>query len=378
VVIAAILVGVGYGTHWYGLAPASKSSPPGACPTGDTISGAGANFLAALMSQWETSFNTASSNTVSYNPDGAGAGIQLFNESEVNFAATDQPLTSGQYSSLPGTTLTLPVTGGALAIVYNLPGWSGPLKLTGAQLAGIYLGTITNWDDSSLATLNSGLPNHQIIPVVRSDSAGTSYVLTNYLSDDSSTFQSTVGISIMPNWPSLGSGLPVAEKGNSGLATYVASTAGQYSIGYVDLADAHSHNSGQIAAMGNPSSDYILPNVTNTQSAINYLAAHQTIPASDVNWVGVTFVNSPQAGDYPLSTLSYFLVLKNPGLAGKTAPSLSYTQVIVEFLKWVVNSGQSYADNLYYVQVPQALLNQDLGAIQTMNFNGTSIPDCTI
>jgi phosphate transport system substrate-binding protein len=328
------------------------------------------------MSAWETSFHAAAQNTVSYNPSGAGAGIEAFNQSTVNFAATDEPLPAAQYNSLPGTTLTLPATGGALAIIYNIPGFSGVLKLSGLELAEIYLGTITNWDNSSLATLNSGLPNHQIIPVVRSDAAGTSYVLTNYLSDDDATFATSVGISILPNWPSLGSGLPVAEKGNSGLATYVASSAGQYSIGYVDLADAQAHDPNGIAAMGNPAGHYIVPHVNNTQTAIDYMASHQTIPASDVNWVGVTFVNSPQTFDYPLATLSYFLVLQNPGIASSIDPSLAYTQVIVEFLDWVVVSGQSMAASLLYTSVPAALLTQDLNAIQTINYDGSSIPTC--
>lgn len=376
VVVVLILVGVGYGTHWYGLAPAT-STAPGACPAGVTISGEGASFLTPLMSQWETSYNTATNNKVNYDPAGAGDGITAFTTNTVNFAATDEPLTTSQYDALPGTTLTLPVTGGAVAIVYNLPGFTGPLQLSGEQLAEIYLGTITNWDDTSLSTLNPGLPNEPIVPVVRSDAAGTTYVLTNYLSDDDSTFATDVGISIQPTWPTLST--EVEEKGNSGLAEYVASSAGQYSIGYVDLADALTHNPGQIAGMGNPSGDYIVPTVDNTQSAINYLTAHPTvpIPAATANWAGVTFVNSPEAADYPLATLSYFLVLQNPGSASSIDPSLAYTQVIVQFLEWTITSGQPYAGPLEYVVPPASLISEDSAAIQTINYNGASIPACT-
>jgi phosphate transport system substrate-binding protein len=376
VVIVAILIGVGYETHWYGLQPAT-STAPGSCPTDVTLSGAGASFLTALMSQWETSYTADTQNKINYNPSGAGAGITSFTDNLVNFAATDEPLTDAQFAALPGTTLTLPVTGGAVTIIYNLPGFTGPLQISGTQLAGIYLGTITNWDDSSFTALNPGLPNQPIIPVVRSDPAGTSYVLTNYLSDDNSTFNSTVGISIQPAWPSLSS--EVEEHGNSALSTYVASTAGKYSIGYVDLADAIAHNTGGIAAVGNPSDDYILPNVTNTQSAINYMATHQHggIPAATANWAGVTFVNSPQAADYPLATLSYFLVLQNPGSASSIDPSLAYTQVLVQFLGWAITSGQPYAAPLEYIVPTAALLTQDSNAIQAINYNGASIPACS-
>jgi len=375
--VVVLIVGIGYETHWYGLSPATKSAP-GACPTGITITGAGANFLTALMSNWETGFNTATQDKVSYNPSGAGAGITSFTSNEVNFAATDEPLTVAQYGALPGTTLTLPVTGGAVAVIYNLPGFTGPLHLTGAQLAGIYLGTITNWNSTALASDNHNLPNATIIPVVRSDGAGTTYVLTNYLSDDNTTFNTTVGISIQPTWPTIAA--EVEEHGNSALATYVASTAGKDSVGYVDLADAIAHDNGSIAGMGNPHGDFVVPTVTNTQSAIDYMAAHQTFPNATANWAGVTFVNSPQAGDYPLATLSYFLVLQNPakGNAGLIDKSVAYTQVIVAFLQWSITSGQPMAAGLEYNVPPAALLTQDTSAIQTINYNGTSLPACSI
>ena len=378
VVVAAILVGAGAATHWYGLAPAAKALPPGACPGGITITGAGASFLSPLISKWSTTFTANSTDKLSYNPNGAGAGITSWESNLVNFAASDEPLTGAEIHALPGTTLTLPVTGGAVTIVYNIPSFSGPLQLTGVQLADIYLGTITNWNDSRLATDNHHLPNVTIDPVVRSDAAGTSYVLTNYLSDDSPTFASTVGISIQPNWPSIAT--ETSQHGNTNLVRYVASSAGDDSIGYVDLADAKTYDAGGIAAMGNPSSDFIVPTVANTQSAIDYWGAHQTIPTATGNWSAVSWVNSPQPADYPLATLSYFLVLQNPGLAGSpTDPSLNWTQVIVAWLGWtILASQQAYAAPLYYDVPPAALLTQDAAAVSTMNYNGAPIPACTV
>ena len=378
VVVAAVLVGAGAMTHWYGLAPAARVLPPGACPGGVTITGAGASFLSPLISQWSTTFTANSTDKLSYNPSGAGAGITSWESNLVNFAATDEPLTGAEVQALPGTTLTLPVTGGAVTIVYNIPDFSGPLQLTGEQLAEIYLGTVTNWNDSRLASDNHYLPSATIDPVVRSDAAGTSYVLTNYLSDDSATFASAVGISIQPNWPSIAT--ETSQHGNSNLVKYVASSAGDDSIGYVDLADAQTYDPGGIAAMGNPSGDFIVPTVADTQSAIDYWAAHQTIPAATGNWSAVSWVNSPQAADYPLATLSYFLVLQNPGLAGSTTdPSLAYTQVIVAWLEWTISaSQQAYAAPLKYDVPPAALLTEDAAAVSAMNYNGASIPACTV
>ena len=48
-----------------------------------------------------------------------------------------------------GPILHIPMTFGAVAVVYNLPGIAtGQLKLDGPTLADIYLGNIKKWDDA--------------------------------------------------------------------------------------------------------------------------------------------------------------------------------------------------------------------------------------
>lgn len=370
VVVVAVFVGAGYSTSWFGLQKSSTPAPEGVCVTGVTLQGAGANFVLALVSNWETAYGAATQNAVNYDPDGAGAGITALAEKTVDFAATDEPLNASEVASMPGTTLTLPVTGGAVAIVYNLPGFSGTLNLTGALLANIYLGKISSWNDPSLTAANPGLPDQPIQTVHRVDAAGTTYVLTNFLSDDSPAWASGPGTSIAPSWPATPNP-QVAEKGNSALAKYVSTTP--YTIGYVDLADAKS-NSLSIAGIDNPAGHYVVPTVANTQAAINNLSG-QTLPPATGNWAGVSWVNSPGTFDYPLATLSYFMVLQNAGLG--FSPSLNRTQVLIQWLEWTIVSGQSAAAGLYYATPPANLLTQDKNALSTINFDGKSVPGCT-
>jgi phosphate transport system substrate-binding protein len=374
VVVAAIVLGAGATTDWFGLRPAATSTA--ACPTGITTSGAGASFLTTILTQWESGYASASSNKVNYNPDGAGDGITSFSEKQVQFAATDEPVTSQESSSFPGTTLTLPVTGGAVTIVYDLPGYDHTLQLNATTLIGIYTGTISNWDSPKLnvSGLNPDLPDATIIPVVRSDGAGTTYVLTNYLSDDSSSWASTVGTSIQPTWPTVPNGTERAEKGNSGLATFVDETPD--AIGYVDLADAESHSNLAIAAVENPSQAYVVPTVADTQSAINDLSG-QPIPPATGNWSAVSWVNALGPGDYPLATLSYFLVLQDPGIGYEASDA--NTTALVWWLDWILTAGQAalYTSDLYYVVPPMSLVTQDLEAVSSVNYNGASIPTCT-
>jgi len=377
VLVVAVLVGVGYSTNWFGLQKSSTTTPEGACVTGVTLDGAGANFVLALVSNWQASYHAATKNMVNYNPDGAGAGITSLSEKTVDFAATDEPLNASEVASMPGLTLTLPFTGGAVAIVYNIHGYSGPFNLTGFLLASIYLGTISDWSDPALAAINPGLPStHQPITTVhRIDAAGTTYVLTNLLSDDSTAWASGPGTSILPTWPSTPNP-QVAEKGNSALAKYVSGTPN--TIGYVDLADAKS-NSLSIAGIQNPTGQthgghYIVPTVANTQAAINNLSG-QPLPPATGDWSKVSWVNSPGSFDYPLATLSYFMIFENPGIG--LSPSLNKTQVLIQWLEWTFTTGQSAAAGLYYASPPANLLTQDKNALSEINFNGASVPGCT-
>ena len=80
---------------------------------------------------------------------------------------------------------------GAVVPAYNVPGVSGDLKFTPEVLAGIFLGKITNWNDTAIAKANPGvkLPDQTIIVVHRSDGSGTTYILIDYLSKVSPEWQ---------------------------------------------------------------------------------------------------------------------------------------------------------------------------------------------
>ena len=103
-----------------------------------------------------------------------------------------------------GPILNIPTTMGAVAIVYSLP-YLGTtqLKLTGDVLAKIYLKQITKWNDPAILALNPGMKivNAPIAVVHRSDSSGTTYIFTNYLSKVSQQWATQVGNATAVNWP---------------------------------------------------------------------------------------------------------------------------------------------------------------------------------
>src|SRR5581483_7712987 len=121
----------------------------------------------------------------------------------VDFGASDVALTDAQIKEMPSAVVQFPESAGPVCITYNLPGLKQPLRLTGAALAGIYLGKITTWQDPVLkkANPNVQLPNKPIVVAHRSDGSGTSNIFTTYLSAISPDWKDKVGIGTAVNWP---------------------------------------------------------------------------------------------------------------------------------------------------------------------------------
>jgi phosphate transport system substrate-binding protein len=371
IAVVAIVVVVGFSAGWF--TKPTKSAPPGACPTGVTLLAAGASFITPIMSKWQSDYNAATGNTVSYNPSGAGAGISSLQGAQVDVATTDNPINATTQAGMKGPILTMPVTAGALAIVYNLPGVNTPLKLSGPTVADIYLGLITNWDDSRITANNSGFSpgNQPIYPVIRADSAGTTYVLSNFLSEDSPKWNTTVGQGISIAFPHISN--EIGETGNSGVYKHILTT--KYSFGYVDLTDVL--NKGvQYAAILNPTGNYIAPSLVDSASAVANMSAKITFPAvAGGNWNNVSLVNSKGTGDYPLVTFSYAFVYQQ--VQDGYQPSVAKAQAILQFLTWVIGSaGQGDSAPLNYVNLPASVLALDATGLGTLTFNGAAIPAC--
>jgi phosphate ABC transporter phosphate-binding protein len=376
VIVVVVLVAVGASTNWYGL---QKSSTTAACTSGVTLQGDGAQVATPLMGVWTTAYQGTTANMVNYPGSGSGTGLTHFTSTSIDFAVTDDPLTPAERTAMPAQALTLPFVGGALTIIYDLPGLSGHLNLTGVMLAEIYIGNITKWNDPAIAAINPGvnLPAQTIYTVHRSDAAGTTYVLSDFLTQSSSYWSSTVGKGISIGFPKAPE--QTAEKGNSLMISTVTST--KYSIGYSDLTDVlTSASPPQYAAIQNPAGNYIVPTLANTESAIaDKVASMSSIPASTGDWFNVSMVKANGTADYPIATFLYMYVYQATDKG--FSPTLDKSQVLVQWLHWALSTGQGLADEtqpsqLYYAPLPGSIINVDEAGIQTMTFNGAGIPSC--
>jgi phosphate transport system substrate-binding protein len=332
-----------------------------------TLSGAGSTLVFPLMSIWTNVYSQVQpSITITYNSAGSGNGITWFTEQLEDFGASDAPMTAVQYAAAPSTVLTIPESASAVVPAYDIPNISEHLNFTGAVLANIFLGKITNWNDSAIAALNPDvtLPNHQIVVVHRSDGSGTMFAFTDYLSKASSTWATGPGKGTAVNWPT-GEGEPK----NAGVAATIANTP--YSIGPLEIA-YEIQNPGQInyGAVQNAAGNYILANVTNTASALQ-TGASSGLPAGNAAWTNVSIIdniyNNKTATDaYPITTFTYLLVYQQQTNYDKGA-------ALVNFLSWIVNSAQIYGRGLGYIPLPSNIVAIDNTTIGMITYNGKPI-----
>jgi phosphate transport system substrate-binding protein len=292
--------------------------------------------------------------TVSYLGDGSGAGVNDLLQQQVDFAATDIPLTDGALArSQHGPILHIPVTLGAEAIIYHVIGVSSQLKLTGSVLADIFLGHITTWNDPAIAQLNPGvaLPSLPIMVIHRADASGTTGIFTHYLAQVSPTWKTQVGAGYVVNWP-VGAGY----NGNGGVADEVQSYTG--SIAYVELSYALRLQL-PYAVIQNAAGQYVAPSIQGAQAAAASSAA--TIPA-DLRFY---IVNAQGADDYPISGYSFVIVYQKQDDTAKG-------QALANLLWWMIHDGQQYAEPLHYASLPATMVTRSEAQIRAMTCGSSS------
>jgi phosphate transport system substrate-binding protein len=168
------------------------------------INAAGATFPMPIYQKWFQEYNKAHPSVqINYGGGGSGQGISQLTAGTVDFGASDMPMKDPQIAAMKVKPLHFPTVLGAVVITYNIPGVTSDLKFTPEVIAGMFMGTIKKWNDPKIAADNPGvkLPGDEIIPIHRSDSSGTTFVFTDYLTKVSPEFKSKVGADTKVSWP---------------------------------------------------------------------------------------------------------------------------------------------------------------------------------
>jgi phosphate transport system substrate-binding protein len=309
------------------------------------LNAAGATFPYPIYSKWFDVYHQKDPNVqINYQSIGSGGGIRQLLAGTVDFGASDGPMSDDQLKEAKFKILHFPTVLGAVIPIYNVAGVSGELNFTQKAVAGIYLGTITKWNDPEIAGANSGvkLPAADIVVVHRADGSGTSYIFTDFLAKVSDDWKNKVGKGTSVQWP-----VGLGGKGNEGVSGLVKQTPG--SIGYVELIYAV-QNGITFGKVQNASGKFVKADLAGVTAAA--AAAAKEMP--DDFRVSITNQSGPTV--YPISSFTWLLIPAQISDASKR-------DAIKGFLKWMLTDGQGYNEGLAYARLPKPVIEKELKAI---------------
>jgi phosphate transport system substrate-binding protein len=310
------------------------------------INGAGATFPYPIYSKWFDVYAKENPGIkFNYQSIGSGGGIRMLSNRTVDVGASDAPMTDQQLSDAPGKILHFPSVMGAVVIAYNLPGFTGTLRLTGPVVADIFAGKITKWDDDKIKALNpsAAIPSQDIVVCHRSDGSGTSYIFTDYLSKVSPAWATDPGKGTAVKWPT-----GLGGKGNEGVTALVQQTPG--AIGYIELIYAL-NNKIPFAQLQNKAGNWVDASLAGVTAAA---ASSADQMAADFR---VSITNAPGADAYPISSFTWLLVYQKQ-------TNKDVGEQIKKFLSWAMTQGQTLAPDLKYAPLPAAVVQKETAQIQ--------------
>jgi phosphate transport system substrate-binding protein len=314
-----------------------------------TLNGAGATFPNPIYSKWFSEYHKLHPDIqMNYQSLGSGAGIKQVTEGTVDFGASDMPMTDGQLTEAQTkrntTILNIPTVLGAVVPAYNIPGVNAEVKFTPDALAGIFLGTITKWNDKAIASVNPGVtfPDQPIVVIHRSDGSGTTFIWTDYLSKVSADWKSKVGSNTSVQWP-----IGLGGKGNEGVAGSIRQLPG--AIGYIELIYAVQNNIAY-GSVRNAAGVFLKASLEGVTAAA---ASAPQMPAD----FRVSITNAPGKDAYPISSFTWLLVPEQSKEAAKG-------KILADFLNWMVTDGQKLTAALSYAPLPGGVVQKEKEAIK--------------
>lgn len=298
------------------------------------IVGAGASLPHAIYTKWGS--DLGNNLRLTYFPVGSGGGIELLKNRKADFGASDRPLSKADLDK--HDLLQFPAVIGAIVPVVNIQGVApGQLKLDGDVLAKIYMGKITKWNDAAIMALNKGLdlPAATIAPLHRSDSSGSSFLFTHYLSAVNAEWRKTLGTGTKIEWQ-VGTG----ALGGNGMVNYLRRLPN--SIAYIDYSEALKEKLAYVQ-MKTAAGNFVSPGLDNIEAA-----------AANAQWKaenGFYEILTNQPGEsWPITGASFVLLHKSQRL-----PSVA--EAILTLYDWGFNSGKNAAKSLGFVTLPDSATN---------------------
>jgi phosphate transport system substrate-binding protein len=322
-----------------------------------TLVETGSTLLYPLFNIWAGNYTkTHPGVNITTASTGSEAGIQKILAGEAHIGASDAFMSDTDIKRHPQI-VNIPLCIAAQMVNYNLPGLNGEkLKLDGTVLAGIYSGKIRAWDAAAIAALNPSvkLPHHAIVPILRADGSGDTFIFTQFLSFSDTVWAEQTGYGMTVNWPVVEGSMKTA--GNAGMVQTIQNTA--YSLAYIGVSYAADISKAGIgtAWLKNESGNFLLPIKEAVQAAAADLSART--PSDE----RLSIVLSPGAAAYPLVSYEYAIVsIRQADAATATA--------LRKFLLWSIvpsETNESYLDSVHFIGLPPHIWELSQAQIQTI------------
>lgn len=300
------------------------------------IKGAGATFPSVVYKTWAAGFERERGAKVSYLATGSGDGVRRIVAREVDFGASDSPLSQSDLDK--NRLVQFPTAVGGVVPVVNLRG-VGPLqlRLDAQLLADIMRGEITHWNDKRIVALNPevALPAVPIVRVVRAEKSGTTEAFTKYLSAMSISWKASVGHGQLVKWP----GQVIAVEGNDGIVKALKETQG--AIGYASYDRVIASRLAGVR-LRNRSGQYVAPSEEGFKAAVQ---------ESDLNRKGdetASLLDQPGPLTWPITITTYVLIDAQPKTAAGARDAL-------QFLYWTFLRGDALVKSSGLTPLPTAI-----------------------
>jgi phosphate transport system substrate-binding protein len=362
-----------------GLLSLLLASSPAGATSYVPVSGEGSSWSANALNQWIANVQQDGMR-INFTANGSTTGREDWIKGLTDFAASDIPFqtdpTDGSAPESPtaGSYAYMPITAGGTVFMYNLK-IDGQqvtnLRLSGENIAKIYTGVITNWDDPAIAADNPGLklPDQTVVPVVRSDGAGSSYFLSQWMISQYpslwSAYCSKTGrapaCGATSFYPTASGSSMIAQSGDLGVSGYVSQNYANGAIGYVNYSYALADKF-PVAQMLNAAGYYTEPTAQNV--AVSLL--QDQVDTTDVNNPALYLTQNlsgvytdPDPRTYPLSEYGYLILPTN--VEGQFTTAKGTT--LAAFSYYAMCQGQQYAAQLGYSPMPINLVQASFAQI---------------
>ena len=292
------------------------------------LNAAGATFPAPLYNSWFQTLAQQGGPQVNYQAVGSGSGVRQFNAGTTDFGASDKAVKDGNERPV----VQIPMTGGAIVPAYNNPGCD--LRVTQTELADIFLGNITTWEEV-------GCDGGTITVVYRSDGSGTTAGFTASLSAFSPEWAENVGSGKAVAWP-----VGIGGKGNSGVAAQIRQLPG--SIGYLNYGYVNGGEFQQ-ATIQNRDGNFVQANAETSAAGLSQIVLDDQLRGSDPNPAG--------ANSYPIVSLTW--VLAHPEHEKNDTMKEVFTYMLSD-------EAQGVSDSLGYVPLPESIREQAREVVETL------------